>query len=613
MNENIQEFDHLQEPTFNYQEFLYKCYHYWYLFALTVVLSLVIVFFFNKFARPVYEVKSTVLIKDKSENKINPQDMLGIGMFNNTQNLQNEIEILTSTNLVNRTIQKIGYEVSYFSSDKFLYREFYRQNPIKALKRYYNGNPFYSSSELFRETPFRVIMDTSYPQPVNMKFNLTFISPTQFKLEADAEEVSFYDFAGKTFVKNRIENVQINTICYFQQVIQRKDFRFKVILTDNFDEKQDYKKTFSFMFRDYQGLVGEFRSFTVAPVKKDASVILVKLQSTNADKSADFINALTNEYLIRGLEKKNIVATRTINFIDHELMGISDSLNMSERVLMNFRTNKEVMNLDAQAQQVFDQMIKLQDEKAIPMVLSKYLLNMKESLEQNKKFDELIIPASMGIENPVLNDLAMQLTTLYIKRTETSQYSKSKNPTLLAIDVQIATIKNALYENIMSAIKTNDIALKDINDRIAGITGRINNLPETQRVLFGIERKFKLIDASYTFLLQKRSEAQITRAANTPDNEIIDKADNTAFKIVFPNKSQNFIIALLLGILLPILYILGKDYFNKAIMTREDIEKMTQLPFLGQLLHSKKGSRVVIDSPNSTSTEAFRTVRTNIN
>jgi len=80
-------------------------------------------------------------------------------------------------------------------------------------------------------------------------------------------------------------------------------------------------------------------------------------------------------------------------------------------------------------------------KKRVLMVKSKYLQNMKEYIEKNQKLDELIVPASMGIDNIVLNDLTMQLTALYMKRTETSQYSKAKNPSLMAIDLQIATRK----------------------------------------------------------------------------------------------------------------------------------------------------------------------------
>jgi len=613
MNEQIRELEHQQEPSFNYEEFLYKCYHYWYLFVIIIAVALLISFFFNKYARPEYEVRTTVLIRDYKETKVNPSDILGIGKFNSMQDLQNEVEILSSYTLVRRTVEKAGYEVSYFSREKFRYRDFFRDNPFTAIKRLYNGNPFYTTTELFETAPFRVIMDTTFPQPVNVRFNLTFLSATQYRLEADAEDVAFYDFAGKRFVPGRTGHLQFHGNFYFNQLVQSGDFRFKVMLADQFNEEEGFSKIYSFMFRDYESLASEFRSYTVTPVKKESSVVEIKMKSINSGQAVDFVNALAREYIAGGLERKNQVATLTINFIDRELTGISDSLNRSESGLMNFRASRKVMDLDAQSQQVFNKMMRLQDEKAVLLVKNSYLKNMKSYVETNRKLDEMIVPASLGIENPMLNELTRQLTELYMKRSESMLYSMERSPNIIAIDNQISTLKKALYENTLNAINSNETMILDINQRMNEISGLIDKLPETQRELFGIERRFKLIDASYTFLLQKRSEAMITRAANTPDNEILDKAPNAGFRCVFPNKKQNYLIALILGLMFPVLYILGKSYLNKTINSREELERLTGLPFLGNILHSRRGSRVVMDSPNSTASEAFRTVRTNLN
>ena len=39
-----------------------------------------------------------------------------------------------------------------------------------------------------------------------------------------------------------------------------------------------------------------------------------------------------------------------------------------------------------------------------------------------------------------------------------------------------------------------------------------------------IERRYKVNDALYTFLLTKRSEMEIAHASNVPINEVLDKA-----------------------------------------------------------------------------------------
>ena len=120
MNENVQEIIR-EQPSIDYKTILFKILRYWYLFVITVVLSVVIAYLINKYTRPVYEVSTTVLIKDKTENAMNPMAFIGFG-FNNQQNLQNEVGILTSYALSFRTVTKTGFEVAYFKEDNFISR-----------------------------------------------------------------------------------------------------------------------------------------------------------------------------------------------------------------------------------------------------------------------------------------------------------------------------------------------------------------------------------------------------------------------------------------------------------------------------------------------------------
>ena len=529
MNETFQDFS--QHQSVDYKVILFKFYRYWYFFAITIFIALISAFVFNKYAKPVYEVKTTVLIKDKSVNKQDPQNIIGLNVFRNLQNLQNEIGILNSYSLAYRTIVKCGFEVGYYREDNFITRE------------------------LYKSAPFIVEFDATFPQPVGSRFNLTILSNTEFHLDVNDEKAFYFNYSTEEFAPKTNQLVFEQTY-RFGQEISTEDFRFKVLLNANFNPEVDKKKAFFFVFNDYPSLAGEFNSFSIEPINREASILRLTLRGGNVPKMIDFLNALTNEYIVRGLEQKNLVAGRTISFIDNELIGIVDSLNLSERSLQSFKSNTEIMDLDATISQVFEKMMDLQDEKAALTVKSKYLNNLEAYILKNQSLDDIIVPASMGVDNPMLNDLTIQLTELYKQRNERSLYSKDKNPTLIALDLQIQTVKNALYENVKSAINTNDIALNEVNDRIGMMNEKISTLPENQRILIGIERKYQLVDAIYTFLLQKRSEAQITQASNLPDNEVVDKAPNAGTALVSPKKSLNYLISLIIGILLPIIYIL---------------------------------------------------------
>jgi uncharacterized protein involved in exopolysaccharide biosynthesis len=102
------------------------------------------------------------------------------------------------------------------------------------------------------------------------------------------------------------------------------------------------------------------------------------LKGNNSQKAVDFLNQLTHEYIRQGLEKKNQIAINTILFIDGQLLEIRDSLNTNETVLQNFRTNNQIMNLDAQAQQIYNNITELEKEKAVLLVKAKYYNNLKE-------------------------------------------------------------------------------------------------------------------------------------------------------------------------------------------------------------------------------------------
>ncbi len=143
-------------------------------------------------------------------------------------------------------------------------------------------------------------------------------------------------------------------------------------------------------------------------------------------------------------------------------------------------------------------------------------------------------------------------------------------------------------------------------------SGEISQMPKTELQLRGIERKFKLNDAIYTFLLQKRSEAQIARASSMPDYEVIDPAVLAMARQISPKSKLNYLIALMLGILLPSVFIMLKDLLNTKIVNAEEVENLSGFPILGRVFHNfHRSKQVVNDHPNSSVSESFRAVRTN--
>ena len=396
--------------------------------------------------------------------------------------------------------------------------------------------------------------------------------------------------------------------------MQSNLYSFKIELTEYYNPQLFNDQNFYFVFSEIDKLTKQFQSFEIEPIKDESSIIRISLKANNVQKSIDFLNKMTEVYLRRNLDQKNRVADNTILFIDSQLNEITDSLNLAEQNLQDFRSSKQIMNLDLQANQVFEQLKGFENEKAQLDMKAQYYKTLQQYIFDNKDLENvLIIPATMGIDDPLLTQLTSELSGYYAEREEMLYYSKPGNPMVEAIERKIELTESTLLENINNIIKTSNITVRDINRRIEVLEEKINQLPATQRELLGIERKFRLSDNMYNYLQQKRSEAQITKASNEPDNEIIDIARGLGGSPVFPKKSLNYMIALILGLVLPVVYILGKDYFNDKIVERKDVESITKFPIIGHIIHSNRDTQAVVaESPKSSISESFRSIRTNI-
>jgi len=447
-----------QEESVDVKALFIKFFRFWYFFALTIFVALVIAFLFNKYTKPVFEVKTTVLIKDDRSS----QNLIGIGIMNNQQNLENEMGIINSYSLAERTINNLDFEISYFEEDNFI------------------------SKELYKSSPIRVVMVKDHVQPKNIKFNVNILNNLKYRLTVQTEKAALYDFSQKEDAGNVEESILINEEYNFGDEVENELFKFTIFLTENFNE-QYFEKTLSFVFNDYKSLVTAFRSTQLEPINREASIIQISIKGGNQEKIADYLNELTNQYLLRGIEKKNQIAENTIRFIDSELVDITDSLNFAETRLQDFRVSNEVMSLDFKATQVFEAMQQLEEEKAQLSLKARYYKNLQDYLKKNKEnIDDIVIPSSMGIEDPLLTQLISGLADLYAERADILFNTTVKNPAVAAIDQRIRTTKNTILENIQNIINTSEISIQSIDERIAVLEKEVNKLPETQRQLFGI-------------------------------------------------------------------------------------------------------------------------------
>jgi tyrosine-protein kinase Etk/Wzc len=295
-----------------------------------------------------------------------------------------------------------------------------------------------------------------------------------------------------------------------------------------------------------------------------------------------------------------------------QLDTISKSLDIAESDLQVFRSENKVMNLSFQAEQIFEQLQVLENQKLQLDMQTQYYQYLLNYIEENQDVESILAPSAMGVQDPLLNQLILEINQLSVEKSSMTNIKKGADfGPIQQLEAQVRNAKNNIYENALNLVESSKISIREINKRIKKLTANIDNLPETERQLFGIQRKFELNDNLYTFLLERRAESQIAKASNTSSNEIIDFAltSNNGLPIK-PKSMINYIIALMLGFIFPAVILALREFFNMKVDSPEVVKKLTNKPIIGYIPNSGENPDMSIsDDPNSSWAEAFRIVR----
>lgn len=562
------------EDTIDIKKFLFKIIANWYWFVLTVFIALSFAFFINKYSDPIYSVNASILIRDKSNSMGSGIDniMSELNVFDRVRRktVENEIGILNSYTLARRTIENLDFNISYFSIGRIRQPEVYGRNPytvkIDSLDLNILNYPIYIT--LINEEKFHLFTNEKYEIDKIMKFGEKFESP------------------------------------FFNFTIESNQFKLDSLQTNEY----------YFIINDINSLTNNYKNkLKIETSDKKSSILLITSTGKVAQKEVDYLNKLCEEYIQMDLDEKNEISEKTIQFIDEQLGNITDSLRIAENKLQNFKETNRTMDLSSEGKILFNKLESLQKEKAAMEVQLKYYKYLIDYIKSRKEPGDIIAPSVIGISDVSLNKLVVELNDLASEKNAISYGSTDKNPAINMYDNKIENLKTLLSENINSTVNSSEIKIKDIELRISEVDREIGKLPITEKQLINIQRKFSLNDQIYTYLLQKRAEAGIAKASNTPENKILDfsRADNAV--LLSPKMKLNYIIAIIIALLIPLMIIVIFDFFDNKIHERKDIERKTNIPIIAEIGHNNKNSDLVVHSyPRSSISESFRKLRTNL-
>jgi tyrosine-protein kinase Etk/Wzc len=576
----------IQDESINIRSVLNKLMGYWYVFAISLIIFCLGAYFIIYYSQPKYKVGTTVLVRDDANSSMGAENIIeGLELFSGKKNIENEIGILRSYSTLRQVINELNFVVTY-----------YKEGHIKKVERY-------------KDAPFKVIVDTEFPQAVDLTIMVTILNEKFYILTAHGKNVDVFDYKNDKLLKDKISNIELNDTIEFGKPCVLEGMRFTLLKAHDNNENLNY----SFKINNLRNLTENYRkNLSIEPINGDASILKITLDVPVPEKDIDFLDKLCEVYIRNGLIEKNLIASNTIDFINHELTIITDTLFYSESQLENFKSSNSLMNIEAQALTSYDMVRQLENELAAEEVKSSYYDYLEKYVNENKELNEVMAPSVLGIQDQLLNSLLEEIKNLNSAKSSLINVTKEKNPSYISIVSKLASAKNLLNENLINLKSNQKIVIDNYHKRIDKLGVDLKTLPEKERKLINIQRLYSLSSSTYNYLLQKRSEATIAKAATTSDNKIIDKARVLIDDPVSPNKKLIYFAAIVLGSFFPLVIVILKEVLNDTVSGKEQIERYN-IPVLGIVGHNYYNIPIpVVEHPRSSITESIRTLRINM-
>jgi len=554
-----------ESMSFNPIEWLFTFLHYWYLFVIALVIAMGLATLKNRRWIPSYLSQGTIVIKENTGYGGSSLSLMqGFGVDAGYKNVNNQMIMLGSYDLTSRVVDSLPFlNVEYITQGRFKTRQLYRQTPILVEPKHIDARAY------------------------GILYQVNFNSD------------------GSLRISSTDEAVDLNLVVHYGEPISCHLFDIVVWPT----ELMVNSGKIYFRFRTHESLVDEFMSrLQLSFVTEGSTVLSLSMVSETPQRDCEYLDKLAQIYLLQNLEQKNEVAENSIRFINEQLKSLQASLQVSEGAMTDFRQENKFVDVNSYAGQLMG-MIAGYDQQSMELRLREtyfdYLINY---IHTNIESGAVIAPTTMGVNEPILMGLVQQLNDLRIQRGELTE----KNVYYAKYTKDIENVKKAIEEVVTSMRASLSIEKEDLKRRYAEVEKSIKTLPQKELQMVAIERNYRIDDNYYTFFLQKRAEAEIQKASNTPDNSIMDKARTTAIMNA-KAKSKTTSTYLIIGFLIPLVLIILSELLNNKIRSPKDVVKLKFFRLIGTLRHARSQNPTLVRaSPRSSYAEMLRAIRTRI-
>jgi len=549
------------------QFFLYL--RYWHYFLISTIIIFCFVKYYLNHTIPIYESKAKVKIIDDTKNSFILPNSTTALFGKNKVNLDNEIEVLKSYRILEQVCKNLN------------------------LNNLYYNVGYLNNVEIWKKRPFTVEwLDSS-----------TEMDNKSISFEIEIVKGGYKVINSSSSSSSKI--LPFNSIQYINKI----PYKLSLQVGTNLDEINTRK--FLVVHSSVSSVALSLgNSLNISNSNKNSDILILSLVGSNKDKSEVILNEIIKQFDLDGLNDRKIVSKRTIDFVNNRFKSLERQLDSVETNKANYKRNNGLTFITNDATTATigkttasNDVFQVETQIALAKVLD-------QTVKADKKLG--LLPSNIGLTNNGINDLIADFNTAVLDRDRQSISSGVNNPGIQFLNARLTSLKENILQSIKAYQKELEVSLSK-NDYIQKSTNdKFSAIPYDEKVLRKIERQQNIKETLYLLLLQKREEAAINLAITSSSIKVVDYA-MTSSSPVSPKKGTYYLVSILIGLLIPFLFISIGLLFDDKLHTKEDIVKITKNKIiLSEVPHIPGEIKLTGINDRSILGESFRILRTNL-
>jgi len=495
------------------------------------------------YAVPTYQTFSILQINDKESGA--SSFLRKFETFSVIGQLLTEIEVLRSKYLIQKTLDKLDVQTTYYRFVRSQERNLYRKSPFRVQYTF-------EDSSLYNRT-FQFNLDSSN------HFSLTY--PNDINEEVSLQGLINQPLTGDGFILKIVP-----------------DTAYLAAHPNSFSPDH-----YGFKVNSPRSLVDRFSNKDLVISLPDENVSIVKLYFTSEvpQLAADFVNTLAETYIEDFVENKSSTASKALHFIDEQIELVEKQLRFAEDTLAAYKMKSKVVDMAMETDAKLKKIAELEIRKLTLELNQTELQDLLSYLNRaSSNYD--LNPNYESIEDPAFTDAILKLNTLKSTKKNLQQKFTAKHPEIIKINDELQRTQSLLVNSVQNTLSTNQSKISSLENSIAEVNGNFAKLPGIEKNIMMLKRRSLTQEQVYSFLLEKRAEASIGAASTISFHKILERAPIPKHAIT-PQKGLIIGLSGFIGAILAVLIIFLYTYMRATVYYPADIELGTEIPLMGMI------------------------------